>query len=423
MNFGLELAPFEHLGLSLGIGLLIGLERGWETRAMADGQRVAGLRTYGLVGLLGGCTALAAGKDGTLLLGLGTLAVTILFAVAYFRRSQNTSDIGATSALAGVLTFVLGALVPLGYALPAVGAAVVTTLLLSFKPTLHAWVNKLEEQELHATLKLLLISVVLLPVLPDRVFGPLDVFNPYQTWWMVVLIAGISYLGYFAIKIGGARRGALLTGVFGGLAASTAVTLSLSRMARQGTGQENALAAGILAAGATMYPRILLVASVVNPALTATLLPPLAIMAAGTYLAAGGAWWFARGTDSEVQPVIRNPFQLMEAIRFGVLLVAILALSKLLIDQLGYKGIYYLAAASGLADVDAITLSLSRMSLNELPIPTVGMGILLAAAVNGLAKSTIAFVIGGAAIGWRASAGLLAPIALGAAFFLIQRVS
>lgn len=426
MNLDPELAPFQFLGLSLGIGLLIGLERGWESRSVAEGQRVAGLRTYGIIGLSGGCVALIAGDGGGLLLGLGIVALAILLSVAYFRRSQDSRDIGATSAIAGLLTFILGALVPLGYPLPAVAAAVVTTMLLSFKPMLHAWVSGLEEQELRATIKLLLISVVLLPVLPDRFIGPLNVFNPYETWWMVVLIAGISYLGYFAIKIGGARRGALLAGVFGGLAASTAVTLSLSRLARQSPGQENALTAGILAACATMYPRILIVSSVVNPALTVTLLPPLSIMAAGTYLAAGAAWWQARGDDTDdtsVQFDIRNPFRLMEALRFGLLLVAILLLSRLLVDSVGDEGIYYLAAASGVADVDAITLSLSRMSLNDLPMPVVSLGILLAAAVNGVAKSIISAVAGGSAIGWRVAAGLIIPIAVATGWLLAQRVS
>ena len=423
MDISPQLAPFGHLGLSLGIGLLIGLERGWEQRGEPDGSRVAGLRTYGIVGLAGGGTALAAGTGDGLLLGFGVVGVAILFAVAYFRRSEDRRDIGATSALVGILTFVLGALVPLGFAQPAVAAAVVTTLLLGFKPTLHAWVGRLEEQELRATLKLLLISVVLLPVLPDRTMGPLNVFNPYETWWMVVLIAGISYLGYFAIKLGGAKRGALLTGIFGGLAASTAVTLSLSRVTRQRAGMEDALAAGILAACATMYPRVLVISLVVNQALLATLLPVLGVMAAGTYLTAGVAWWSARGADSGEPPAIRNPFRLMEAIRFGLLLVAILALSRLLVDSLGNRGVYFLAAASGLADVDAITLSLSRMSQGDLPVAVAGLGIVLAAIVNGAAKSAIAFTVGSAALGWRVAVGLLVPVAAGIAVYLALRVS
>jgi uncharacterized membrane protein (DUF4010 family) len=423
MEISPQLAQFEHLGLSLGIGPLIGLERGWEQRGEVEGRRVAGLRTYGIVGLSGGCVALIAGTGNEFLVGFGIVGVAILFAVAYFRRSEGNRDIGATSALVGILTFVLGALVPLGFALPAAAAAVVTTLLLSFKPTLHAWIVGLEEQELRATLKLLLISVVLLPVLPDRTMGPLNVFNPYETWWMVVLIAGISYLGYFAMKLGGAQRGALLTGIFGGLAASTAVTLSLSRLARQRSGMDGALASGILAACATMYPRILAIVLVVNRDLFPTLLPILGTMAAGTYLTAGLAWWSARGTEPGETPAISNPFRLMEAVRFGLLLVVILVLSRLLVDSLGHRGVYYLAAVSGLADVDAITLSLSRMSPIDLPLAVAGLGILVAAIVNGLAKSAIAFAVGGIALGWRVAAGLLMPVAAGIAVYLVPRVS
>ncbi|MEX2615257.1 MAG: MgtC/SapB family protein [Alphaproteobacteria bacterium] len=418
-----DLTPLLFLGISLAIGLLIGLERGWDNRDIEEGQRVAGLRTYGIIGLLGGGAGLAGGDDGDLLPGLGIVAVALLFAVAYFRRTQESADIGATSIFAGLLTFVLGALVPLGYEAPAVAAAVVTTMLLGFKPTLHDWVSRLEEHELHATLKFLLISVALLPVLPNQTIGPLDAFNPYETWWMVVLIAGLSYVGYFAIKIGGARHGALLTGIFGGLASSTAVTLSLSRLAPENAGQENALASGILAAGATMYPRILIIASALNPALVLPLLLPLAIMTVGTYMAAGLAWWLARKTESDAQPTIRNPFRLKEAIGFGLLLVVVLALSQLLIDTLGHSGVYFLAAVSGLANVDAITLSLGRMTLNELPVPVFTLGVLIAATANGAAKAAISGIRGGMALGWRVSAGLLIPLAAGMAWFMARQIS
>jgi uncharacterized membrane protein (DUF4010 family) len=418
MILGHELGPFLSLGIALGIGLLIGLERGWEERKRPEGTRVAGLRTFGLIGLAGACSSLIAEGYGEWFLGFSLVAVAIILAVGYLRRSQESKDIGVTTAVAGLLTFCLGALVPLGYPLVAVATAVVTTFLLSYKPTLHAWVEKIEKRELRATLKLLLISVVLLPVLPDEGYGPWQAFNPYEIWWMVVLIAGISYLGYFAIKIGGASYGSVMTGVFGGLAASTAVTLSLARLSQRQRGLENALTAGILAAGATMYLRILVVASVVNPLLFPELLLPIATMATATYVAAGLAW---RQTGDEELPAdlaLQNPFQLLMAVRFGVFLAVILLLSRLLVAYLGDEGVYYLAAASGIADVDAITLSLSRMSADELPLRVAGLGLVIAAVTNGVVKSAIAFAIGGRTIGWRVMAGLLGPIALGAGVYL-----
>jgi uncharacterized membrane protein (DUF4010 family) len=413
-----ELGPLISLGIALGIGLLVGLERGWEERKRAEGSRVAGFRTFGLIGLAGAVSSLIAERFGDWFLGFGLVGTAIILAAGYVRRSQESRDIGITSTVAGLLTFCLGALVPLGYPLVAVSAAVATTFLLSYKPTLHEWIGKLEMQELRATIKLLLISVVLLPALPDRGYGPWEAFNPYEIWLMVVAIAAISYVGYFAMKIGGTSYGAIVTGIFGGLAASTAVTLSLSRLSHRGNGVQDALAAGILAAGATMYLRILAIASAFNPLLFPRLLLPVAAMAAITYIAAGLAWRRSRKSQVPGEIELENPFQLLKAIRFGAFLAVILLLSRMLVAYLGHGGAYLLAAASGLADVDAITLSLSRMSSNGLSLWVAGFGIVIAAATNCAVKSGIAFALGNKSLGWRVGAGLMAPVALGAGLYL-----
>jgi len=409
----LEFGPFISLGIALGIGLLIGLERGWEARTLPEGARVAGLRTFGIIGLAGGCAGLISLRFGEWFLGLVFVAIAIIIAATYMRRSTASHDIGATTAFASLLTFALGAMVPIGYPLPAAAAAVVATLLLAFKPTLHVWVEKLEQRELIATLKLLLISVVLLPVLPNETFGPLDVLNPFEVWLMIVIITGISYLGYFAIKVGGTAYGAVATGMFGGIASSTAVTLSLARMSRRQRGLENAFATGILAAGATMYPRVLIIAGVLNPPLIADLLPALGVMAAATYLASGIAWHRTKKAAPLADLSVQNPFQLTMAIRFGLFLVAILFLSRLLAAHFGDQGIMALAAVSGLADVDAITLTLSRMAEDSVALSVAALGIVVAAAVNGIVKGAIAWTVGGSALGWRIMAGLGLPIACG----------
>lgn len=419
MNLEAGLGPFLSLAVALGIGLLVGLERGWERRKGPEGSRVAGLRTFGLVALAGACSALIAEHFGEWFLGFGLVAVAMIIAVGYLRRTRESQDIGATTAVAALLTFCLGALVPIGYPLVAAAAAVVTTILLSYKPTLHAWVGMIEERELRATFKLLLISVVLLPVLPDRSFGPWQAFNPYEIWWMVVLVAGISYVGYFAIRIGGAKYGSLMTGVFGGLAASTAVTLSLARLGGERKGLENVLSAGILAAGATMYPRILVVASVVNPDLFPWLMPPIAVMATATFVAAALSWRQAGKGDLPEELALRNPFQIMTALRFGLFLAVIMLLSRVLVSSLGDQGIYYLAVASGLADVDAVTLSFSRMGVEDIAGGVASLGIVIAAVTNSTVKGVIAIAVGGKAIGWRVMAGLFAPALLGGGTYLM----
>mgnify|MGYP002064472465 CR=1 FL=1 len=257
-------------------------------------------------------------------------------------------------------------------------------------------------------IKLLLISVVLLPVLPNQGYGPWQALNPYAIWWMVVLIAAISFAGYFAIKIAGARRGTIFTGVFGGLASSTAVTLHFSRMSRRDTALAPMLAMGILLACGTMFPRMLLVASVINPALFDLLLVPAAVMALLTYVPAL-MYWRAQTHQktADVSP-LKNPLELKTALSFGALLALVMFLGKALQNWFGEAGVLALAAASGIADVDAITLSLARMSQDDVILRIAVTGIVMAAATNSLFKGGMATFIGGRKIGLRVGLPLLA---------------
>lgn len=416
-----DLENFKLFGTALGIGLLIGLERGWEFRDWGEGTRVAGLRTFGLIALLGGVWALLAREADPILIGFSFLALTIVLLVAYYSSLEKFEDFGITSVIAALLTFAFGALAVFGYTVLASSSAVVVTFLLGFKPLLHGWLKKIERRELFATLKLLLISVVMLPILPDRYLDPWQVFNPYHVWLMVVLIATISYLGYFAIKIAGNRHGPVLTGVFGGLASSTAVTLNLARFSRQFPNGENALSAGILTACATMFPRTLFLASIINPALLKPLLPALLSMGLLSYLFAF-LFWRTAATIYKTDTVLRleNPFQLVTALKFGALLLTILFIVKMLRIYFGDTGAYFVAAISGITDVDPITLSMSRMSKEGLAIDVAVLAILIAAAVNSTVKSVMALSIGGRALGFRVGGAMLCSVGLGVALFLIQ---
>ena len=397
------------LSVALAIGLLIGLERGWQERKAEEGQRVAGLRTYGLLGLLGGVVALLSEQFGPLVLGLAFVAMIGGLTAIYIVNLPAEKDVGITSLVAALLTFGFGALAAVGEVAVAAASAVVTTLLLSYKPQLHRWVLGLEMTELRAGIKLLIISVVCLPILPDRGFGPWQALNPFEIWWMVVLIAAISFVGYFAVKIGGARRGVIFTGLFGGLASSTAVTLHLSRIGRgsSGSGMTTLLAAGILLACGTMFPRMLLVASLINPALFRMLVVPALVMSLLTY---GPAMLYSRSAlskDSKIGSSLQNPLELKAALAFGALLVVILVLGKALQAWFGDAGLLALAAASGITDVDAITLSLARMSDGDVAMRICVTGIVIAGAVNSLAKAILAATIGGRRIGGRAAAPLM----------------
>ncbi len=400
------------LAVALVAGLLIGMERGWHERSGAEGSRIAGIRTFGLVGLLGGLWALVAEQLGEVLLGVAFGAFAILVIIAYAQAVSFRKDVGITTVVAMLVTFALGALAVRGYMGASAAVAVVTASLLSLKPVLHRWLRHLEPSELYGTLKLLLISVVLLPVLPNEGYGPWQALNPYAIWWLVVLIAGLSFAAYFAMKIGGASKGVLLTSLLGGMVSSTAVTLSFSRMGKGGI-LYRLLAAGVIAASATMFPRILLEVLVVNRALLPDLLLPLGLM---TVVAYGGAcWlWFTRKRDNNVvEPPLRNPFELMPALQFALLLAAVMLLSRAFYAWLGEGGIYLLTVLSSIGDVDAIVLSLARMAQGELSHELAVRAIVLAAMVNTVVKGLLVFVIAGTKMAWRVAVVLLLALLAG----------
>ena len=393
-----EFSSFYTLGVALALGLLIGMERGWQDREVEEGGRVAGIRTIALIGLLGGISGLMAQQLGALVLGIGFAAMAGVLTTAHVLDLKRSGDVGITGLVAELLAFSFGALATLGHVELATAAAVVTTVLLSIKPLLHRLLKGMERKELHATLKMLLISVVVLPLLPDQGYGPWEVLNPYRIWWMVVLISAISYVGYFAMKTVGRNKGVMATGLFAGLASSTAVTVTMSRLARKGTASNRVLAAGVIVANATMFPRILVVTGIVQASLMYQLLWPLLVMSVVCY---GIAWlmWWRGSSDDGGETELSNPFEIRPALLFAALLVALMLLSRLLSDKFGDAGVYALAATSGIADVDAITLSLSNMTDDGLALETAALGILIAALVNSLVKPALAFGIGGRAFG------------------------
>lgn len=410
---------FERLAIALALGLLIGLERGWKGREAAEGQRIAGIRTFGLISLLGALWAMAAREVGEVLLGFAFVAFAGVLIAAHVVGAREQQGYGITTVVAALITFVLGALSMVGDLAVTAAAAVVTTVLLGVKPLLHEWVQHLKWRELLAAFKLLLISVVLLPVLPDRGYGPWEALNPRQIWWWVVLIATISFVGYFAVRIAGTRLGILFTAMFGGLASSTALTLNFSRLGRRSPGGHLLLSAGIIVAAATMFPRVLLEVGIVNPQLLPLVLWPMLAMTLSCCLAAPLLWRrAARGSCPEVK--LENPFELRPALQFGVLLVAIMLLSKAAEQWFGATGIYVLAAVSGLSDVDAITLSLSRLARHDLDAHVAARSIVLASIVNTLAKGTLVSALAGRRMGLQVgNVFLLASAIGGATLFLV----
>lgn len=373
---------FERLALALSIGVLMGVERGWDKREDPDGHRAAGIRTFALIGLLGGvCGWFAQSLGGLPLLG-GFIAVSAMVVSGYVMRARTRPEVGFTTEIAELTAFALAALAALGEGQAAAAGGVVATAFLGAKDTLHTLVRRLEALELRAVIKLLLISVVLLPVLPNQGYGPGEVLNPYKLWLLVVMVAFISFLGYFAIKIAGPRIGSLLTGVFGGLASSTALTVSFARMGRNTPAMQPVLAAGVVVANTTMYVRLWAIVLVLNQPIGWRLAVPLGAMALAGLI---GSWVLWRAREDETKPgatSLSNPFELGMAMKFAGLLAVVMLASHLLQSWAGSAGLYLLSALAGLADVDAIALSMVQMGGREVALTVAATSITIAAFVN-----------------------------------------
>lgn len=403
------------LAAALAVGLVIGLERGWREREQAEGSRVAGLRTFALIGLFGGVTAQLRGPFGAWPVAAGLLGLALVTIVAYSAWMRSSGRLSATTTVAALLTFALGALAASGSPALAAGVAVVVAVLLDLKSTLHRWLRRIEQRELSAGLQMGVLSVVVLPLLPDQGYGPYEALNPYRLWWAVVLVSGLSLGGHVAMRASGPQRGLLWTGLLGGLASSTAATLTLARQARQEPALASAAAAGILAACGVMFLRMTLIAVSLQPALGRALAAPL--LAAGLTLLAlallqwrrlGAPWQRSRSPQdaapgpSEEAP----PFDLSVALGFAAFLGAMAVLGRGAHDLFGTTGLYGLAMVSGLADVDAILITLARMqATGALPLGAALLATLLAAATNQASKAGIAWMTGGAVLGQRVVVG------------------
>ncbi|MCQ2028455.1 MgtC/SapB family protein [Stutzerimonas zhaodongensis] len=386
-----------NLATALGVGLLIGTERSW-SGGDQDGQEIAGIRTFGLAGLFGGLAALSASHFGVSAWIAMFVVLALLTIAGYVIESTRVNaDRGMTTEIALLLTFLLGSLAVAESRILAASIAVVVALLLSLKSRLHGALRKLNEAELGGALKLLFISVVLLPALPNQGYGPWEAFNPYTTWWMVVLIAAIGFAAYVAIRLLGTRHGLLVTALLGGIVSSTAMTITLARL--DSPKLRPALAAGLLATSALMFPRVLLEVGLINRALLPTLLAPM--LTAGSIYAAGALLYYLRAgrqPENAAEPPLKNPFELGPALRFAGLLVVILFLVEGARQWMGDAGVYLVSLLSGLTDVDAITLSLSNSARTDLSEEVAVRGIFLAALSNSLVKAGLILFIGGRAV-------------------------
>ena len=404
---GLEYLPA--FVTSLAIGLLVGLERERSPSAKA------GLRTFALTSLLGTLLALLSEQtESPWLLAAGLISIAGLIVSAYL-VDKPAEDPGTTTQAALLLCFGLGAMVWFGFSALAVLLAVVMTVLLHFKPELQSISKNLTRRDLQSILQFAVLSFIILPVLPDRDFGPFETLNPYQTWLMVVLISGLSLAGYVALRFVGQRYGAPLLGFFGGLVSSTATTLIYARHARNNENLGRLAVVVILIANLVVLVRLAVVSSLVAPAIAPHLLPVLAGgLGAGAVLTF--LWWRRISTAGEFpMPDMNNPTEIKTALTFAALYAVVSLISAWLANLTGSHGLYLLAFVSGLTDVDAISLSMLRLfDQGKLTPDVTVMTITIAFLSNLLFKFGLVMSIGG-----RNLARLSAPAVLATALGMI----
>lgn len=418
-SYFLQNPLFLRLAVAFAIGLMIGLERGWQQREEAEGERTAGLRTYTLSAILGALSAVLAQETSPFFLGLSLLGFGLGFSAFAWLEAQSEHNFSVTGVVAALLTFSLGAYAILGDLQVAVATSVTVTLILALKQPLHAWLRRLTWPEIRSALILLAMTFLLLPLLPNRPIDPWEAINPATIWLLVIILAGISFVGYFAIRIMGSQAGIAAAALAGGLASSTATTLTLSRLAKNHPAASSLVSGGILLAGTVMVVRMLVIASAINPALLVPLGATLG--AAGLVLALGAAFLLlVHGGRGAARADIRlkNPLDLSMAFKLAALVAAISFLAKVITAYAGETGLNVLAAISGIADVDAITLSYSRLSNGSIALPTAVSGMGIAAGVNTIVKAGMTFAVGTRKAGWIVSAFSAGAIAAGAAAFV-----
>lgn len=381
----------QQLGISLLLGLLVGLQR----ERTAPGM--PGIRTFPLITVFGTLVGSLAHTMGGWIVAAGLLAVVLVVSYANFLRlRQNDVDPGTTTEMASLLMYAVGAYLAVGPMVVAVVVGGGVALLLHLKSELHGFVARLGEVDLRAVMQFVLITCIVLPVLPNRTYGPLGVFNPFETWLIVVLIVGLGLAGYIGWKFFGQGAGVVLGGALGGLISSTATTASYSRQAALDARAMRPAAAVIMIASTVAFVRVLLAAAVISESFARRAAGPLLIMAL-LALVPTLVLWFHNGKPAPEPPPQQNPTHLKSAVIFALMYTAVLwalaATKEYVADP---RAVYAVAALSGLTDMDAITLSTARMSLAQPEIAASGWRLVLVAGLaNLLGKTLLAGAMGG----------------------------
>lgn len=399
MIIDLELAQLLNFAIAILIGALIGIER--EKRRETE-TTIGGIRTFILLAILGAVGGYLSRQFDTIWPLLAVVAVGGLTVVAGFLidADERKGPIGLITELAAIVVTVLAGLATLGQPALAVCLGIVVAALLAYKQPLHGLIDKIGWDDLFAGLRLLIASFIVLPLLPDHTIDPWDALNPRKLWLLVVMISGLSMIGYVATRWLGPGRGTAITGLTGGLVSSTAATLAFSRQSRENGGAQAAqmLAIGTLIAWSVMFFRVMVISFAVYPALLRDLAVPMAAMGLASLAAAGVLLWRRRADASRSKPgeiAVSTPFTLTQATKFGLLFAVILLMVKIVGDLHLPGGLYVVAAVAGLTDVDAISLSMAQHARGGATVVAT-IAIVIATLSNTAVKAGMAASIGSA---------------------------
>lgn len=390
--------PFLHsLIVGISLGALIGLVRQWSDEIQEkETESTAGIRTFSLWSVLGFLAAYIHQEHAAFFFPVSFATFGILLIATNYIDRHHQKAFGLTSSSAAILTFLVGALVYWQQIQPAIAITVTIGILLVSKPFVHRWTTRLTNEDMQSLLQFLVVTGLILPLVPNKGYGPLEAFNPYSIWLMVVLISGLGFVGYVAVRLLGTRAGIIVTGLAGGLASSTATTLALTRNSRDTPDISRTLAAGIVIANTVMIGRLAVIVLAINQNLFMQILMPLLIMAVPTSLYLGWKFLISRSSSKEVElPQLGNPLSLKLAIKFALLYGIVVFLIKAVGTWGDGSGFYPVVFLSGLTDVDAIALSLANeQNAASLDLKLAASGIVIAALANTLFKTVLGTALG-----------------------------
>jgi uncharacterized membrane protein (DUF4010 family) len=392
-----DFEPWWRFGSALLIGALIGLEREFYQQK-EESPDFAGIRTFSLIALLGSVSSFLAVDFGMTLAAVAMGGLALMVTISYYRALvRRGTESGITTEVAALLTFLFGVLVMGDHPVVATALAVVTSLLMALKGRLHRFIRSMSPRDIYVTLQFGLVAAVILPLLPDQTIDPLGLLNPFQIWLMVVFVSGIGFSGYIFMKSLGPLKGIHLTAILGGLASSTATTISFSSASREYPDMAYHYARAVVLASTVMLPRVLLLVLVIHPPLIPEIIIPLlTMMIAGLFFVFVVQKDRLEGKVVAPQPSeIENPLKLSTAIKFGLLFAVVLVVLEYAQSFLGSTGVYLTSFVSGLTDVDAIALSVTRLAASaQLASDVAGTAVVIAAVMNTVSKGAICYFSG-----------------------------